>query len=824
MKRINYTLPVFIVLFCLHSFRAYCQADNDVQKNITAKLKAFSADHIAEKVYLHFDKPYYAAGDTIYFKAYVTMGDRHEPSRISGVLHVELVNTNNKADQSIKLPVTNGVAYGDFALPDSLPKGNYRVRAYTQWMRNDKEKYFFDQLIPVGSAAVNKVLQGRDKRQVAVNIKPEIQFFPEGGELVTGILTKVAFKAIGPNGLGIAVKGAVTDDAGNEVAKFTSAHLGMGYFYITPAEGKVYKASLTYVNGTQDVTQLPTIIPKGINLAITDSVSKYTVSISSNKAYYQENKYKAIYMLIYEGGVAATVASKLDSMVVKFDIQKRRLHSGIMQITLFSQMGEPLSERLIFVQNPDQLKLSVNPDKTTYNKRGHVQLSIHAANRVDSAVAGHFSVSVINESKVQIDENDEHTILNYLLLTSDLKGYIEQPNYYFNDINDRTRADLDLVMLTHGYRRFEWKRLINNDYPPVTKQPEQGLEISGIIKSPFGKPLSNGTITLLPSNGNSLLTSVSDDKGIFHFQNLVFTDTAHFVLSAVNGKGRNSTKITYLNDKLQSVVPENQLQNAPSNADTAMAVYLKNDKQQLDELLKYGIVKRIMLKEVNIREKKRDDDYRTFSLAGAGHADQVMHADEIERIQGPLTTSLNGRLRGVLFVGRPPFQVPVLTVGSMMSIGKNKAPSMLVVIDGMEGGDISTLNANDVETVEVLKSGNASIYGMSGGGGVLVITTKQGGRSPKDIASIGVLPIAVMGFYKAREFYSPKYENSSPTNIGIDLRSTIYWKPEVVTDKDGNASFDYYNADGTGIYRIVIEGIDEKGNLGRQVYRYKVGD
>ncbi len=806
MKRITFITSVFILLLCMVNLSAYSQADNAVQKNITAKLKAFSAAHTTEKVYLHFDKPYYAAGDTIYFKAYVTMGERHELSKISGVLHVDLVNTNNKADQSIKLPIADGVTHGDFALPDSLPKGNYRVRAYTQWMRNGGEDAFFDQLIPVGSATNNK-----SKHPAAVNAKPDMQFFPEGGELVAGIQTKVAFKAIGANGLGIDVKGIITDDTGNEVANFTSAHLGMGNFYFIPADGKTYKASLTYANGTKDITQLPAISLKGINIAVTDSVGKYTISINSNKAYYQENKDKPIYILIYEGGVAATVPSRLDSMIVKFDVQKRHLHSGVMQVTLFSENGEPLSERLVFVQNPDQINLTVNTDKTIYSKREKVQLSIHAANRLDSAVSGHFSVSVIDESKVPVDENDEHTILNYLLLTSDLKGYIEQPNYYFTGVNDKTSADLDLVMLTHGYRRFEWKQLLNNGYPPATYQPEQGLDISGMVKSLFGKPLANSTITLLPAKGGEPLTSVSDDKGIFHFNNLAFTDTVHFVLSAVKANGKNSTRISYFNKEPQPAVTANQLQNTSIIKDTVMAAYLNNDRMQQDELVKYGIVKRIMLKEVNIHVKKLDDNYRTQSFAGAGHADQVIHADQIGQIQGQLSTSLNGRLRGVVFKGSAPY----LTT----SLGRGP---MLVIVDGVEGVDISNLSSNDVETVEVLKYANASIYGMAGGHGVLIITTKQGDERNDDVASIGVLPIAVNGFYKAREFYSPKYDASAHANGGADLRSTIFWQPEVVPDKDGNALFNYYNADGTGNYRVVIEGIDEKGNLGRQVYRYKV--
>ncbi len=150
---------------------------------------------------------------------------------------------------------------------------------------------------------------------------------------------------------------------------------------------------------------------------------------------------------------------------------------------------------------------------------------------------------------------------------------------------------------------------------------------------------------------------------------------------------------------------------------------------------------------------------------------------------------------------------------------------MLLIVDGAEldPTTLTQIPSSDIETVEVLRFASASIYGMGGGRGVLVITTKQGGGLKlKDISSIGILPIAPMGFYKAREFYSPKYDNTASITGQRDLRSTIYWKPEIVTGKDGNASFEYYNADGTGTYRVVIEGVDDEGNLGTQVYRYRV--
>ena len=148
----------------------------------------------------------------------------------------------------------------------------------------------------------------------------------------------------------------------------------------------------------------------------------------------------------------------------------------------------------------------------------------------------------------------------------------------------------------------------------------------------------------------------------------------------------------------------------------------------------------------------------------------------------------------------------------MQIVKGNKAPQP----------NIDNINGNDVETVELLEGADASIYGMSAGIGVIVITTRHGANlEAKDIQSVGILPITVQGFYKAREFYSPKYDASIPINHP-DLRSTIYWAPELVTDKDGNASIDFYNADGKGNYRVVIEGVDEKGNIGRKVYRYRV--
>ncbi len=518
--------------------------DSTIVRNIASKLKAFSENHIAEKAYLHFDKPYYAAGDTMYFKAYLTQGENHRPSTISGVLHVDLVNTGSKVDQSINLQVIDGAAWGDFALPDSLPKGNYRVRAYTRWMLNGTRGYF-DQTIPVGSIRPAKTPESYIASAKKEN-KPDVQFFPEGGRLVNGISSKIAFKAIGSNGLGIGIKGELLDNENRTVTSFASEHLGMGCFYLQPMEGKSYKAKINYPDGSQDIIDLPAADTKGIVLTVNNDLKTHLkITIAATEAFYKENKNKDYALVIYSAGESSSFICKLDSELVTLDVPEQTLHTGIAPVTLFSPTGEPLCERLVFILSNDQLNLNVSSDKQVYSKREKVNIKLNVKNSLENASAGHFSVAVIDESKVQVDENAETTILTNLLLTSDLKGYVEQPNYYFTNATDKTNADLDLVMLTHGYRRFEWEPLLKDEYPPVSQRPEKGLEISGVVNAPNGKPLDNGTVFLLSMHGGPVLSQDIDKNGAFHFNDLTYMDNSGFVLKAVNAKLKSNTRLVY---------------------------------------------------------------------------------------------------------------------------------------------------------------------------------------------------------------------------------------------------------------------------------------
>jgi len=807
MRRIL-IISLVVSVCCLSNLLVYGQSANDIPKPIAGKPKPIRS---TEKAYLHFDKPYYAAGDTIYFKAYVTLGEKHQLSNLSGVLHIDLINTANKIDQSVKLPLANGLAWGDLTLPDTLPAGNYRIRAYTRWMLNEDD--YFGQVIPVGS--IHQLGIPENSVAKSVNAKPDIQFLSEGGSMAVGVRSKIAFKATDGNGLGMNVKGIIIDNTGKVAGEFTSAHLGMGYFELKPEEGRTYKAHMSLADGSKTSVDLPLPKSKGIVLTVNnDSIANAAVKVEANAAYYNENKGKDFNLLIYSGGITVTVQFKLDNPVVSLNIVKRLLQTGVARLTLTSPTDEPLCERLFFIQNYDQINLAVNSDKTIYTTREKVKIKLNARNRADSGVMGHFSVSVTDESKVPVDENTEKTILTNLLLTSDLKGFVEKPNYYFAAATDETRKNLDLVMLTNGYRKFEWKQVPEANTSSFAYLPEKGLEIDGTVKNILGKPLANATASLIALPGNQLFSIKTDDKGQFRFSNLAFTDTMQFILQAVNAKGGNNTELVY-NEEPEPAV-KSPLSGLSRDIPSVMDAYLQNSEKQQVELNKAGLGRGRILKEVRIKGTK-PDKYETQSLAGAGFAQQVIHNKDIGK-GSTLSVALTGKLAGIRFSNAG----DQIRGGVPLNIGGDP---LLVVVDGLEMGQrasIDFLNADNVETIEVLKGVTAGIYGSSGSNGVLVITTqKVKPKSLKDISSHGILPITVQGYQKVREFYSPKYENNTAYNRP-DLRSTIYWQPELITDKDGNASFNFYNADGKGNYRVVVEGIDEKGNLGRQTFTYKV--
>ncbi|HXH99747.1 MAG TPA: TonB-dependent receptor plug domain-containing protein [Sphingobacteriaceae bacterium] len=894
-------IPLTISAIALFGF----MADDDPLINIAQKLQKYRVEYAKEKVHIHMDKPYYAIGDNIWLKAYVVNAESNQLSNLSKILYVDLINEKDSIKQSLRLPLTAGMAWGDFVLSDSLREGNYRIRAYTTWMRNFGEGYFFDKTISIGnsistnyisdvsytfskignsekvianirytdldgnpvvnkdvnydvqldfrnilkgksttdtngniqlsfvntqpfilkSGRINTLLKINDKVIVSKNFPVkatssdvDIQFFPEGGNLISGVKSKVGIKAVGADGLGVNVKGHITDQNNNKVADISTEHAGMGNFTLFPTLNNTYKATIRFEDGSEKNYDLPATLEKGYTLAVRHlNMDSLSVKVSVSPSLIGTGP---ITLVAHTNGIINyTTKNNADAATFSAIIPKNRFSTGILHFTLFSPNNDPAAERLIFINRNDQLNIDLSTVKDEYKPRERVRIMLNHKKKQEKTVFGAFSIAVTDETKVIADETSETTILSNLLLTSDIKGYVEQPNYYFLSNNENTVRQLDNLLLTQGWRRFSWKNILSDSFPAITYNPEREMKISGTVLTGAGKPVPGGKVTLMSSSGEVfLIDTLTDSAGKFSFSNLFFADSTKFVVQARNARDKKNVEIVLDQIPPQLVTKSKNLAGIEVNVNKSMITYLRNSRDQFQDLRRFNMNKSIMLAEVKVVEKKQKVTHSS-NLNGAGNADAIITADQLQNCTS-LDQCLSGRAAG-LFV-----QNGVAYLFRNMSSSFSGPVPMQLIVDGtyVDPNFLSSINPNDVETIEVLKNiGNTAIYGMRGTGGVLIITTKRG-TSNQGYRSFapGIISYAPKGLYKVREFYSPNYDDPKIDLKTPDLRTTIYWNPHVITNQEGKAYVEFFNADGTGNYKVVVEGLDIEGKIGRSVYRYKV--
>jgi hypothetical protein len=807
---------------------SFAQSGNLILSARIEALQRYAATHPTEKVHLHLDRPWYGLGDTIWFKTYAVSGEFHKPTTVSSVLYTELINDKDSLLSRLIIPLNQGTGSGDFIIPYTYKSGVYRLRAYTNWMRNDSD-YFYDQPIIIGGLQ-SQIMTAKpyisnphtNNPAQTKSFKPDVQFFPEGGDLVAGMRSRVAFKALNSDGSAASIAGAITDQDGIVLATLNTRHAGMGQFQLTPVAGRHYIAKILCADGTGYTVDLPEAKDAGFTLSVNNSSNdSLYVKVAANYVLYRNRRDTSFYLIAQSGGKYYFAASgKLVNRVFTTQIAKTRFPSGILQFTLFSQSGEPLTERVVFVENNDQLKLNLSTGKPSYAPNENVMMSLTAKNKDGGAVTGSFSASVTDETQVPVDEPAETTIFTDLLLTSELKGHIENPNYYFDGENDKTRSDLDLLMLIQGYRRFEWKKILEQNNAEPTYKPETSLSLQGKITTPGKKPVSNAKVRLTSIKNYFAADTLTDANGNFTFSNLNFIDTSKVIINAKKEKGGDNVVVLVK----ELIYPKiNKMEVYNSYADSSFSPPVKEALTRTYIISEQEHLKNVHhLKQVDIKEKRRNpifepvySDNMKFSgnLNGPGNADQVILSDVIMRGGGgELSKILAGKVDhvnfngGLAYLGSPQKPMAIFIEGAQVS------PNML-----------DNINPDDIYSIEILRHGAyLAIYGSNAPHGALIITFKHGSdykatKGPVD----GLITYNFKGFYKTREFYSPKYKAGQAVNIA-DNRKTIYWNPYIITDANGKASFSFFNADSPGTYRVVIEGIDADGNLGRQVYRFKV--
>lgn len=753
-----------------------------------------------EKVYLHVDRPNYSSGDDIWFKAYLTEAFSNRLFDGSNILYVELVSPASAVLQRKAIRLENGVGQGDFKLPDSIPSGKYQIRAYTNWMRNFGEPFFFKTEIDINSL-LGIVMDKKKKKEEPAG-KPDIQFFPESGSLIEDVFSEVAFKAIDNQGKGLAAHGWIISSNGDTVVSFKTTHLGMGSFNFTARKGLTYIATGYYESGETFKLPIPAPLKNGFVLKVTDKgTENIVVTLKTNQETLTKLSGKTLTIVgVSREYPCVTLKVPLKAPLQNVMVKKSEFPGGIAKFTVYDTASVPQCERLFFIYPSGKLKLEVTPDHKGYQPRGKVTLNIAVRDTANNPVAANVSLAVVDNQLIKQRAHSSN-IFSYFLLESELKGPVEHPWYYFDPGNkDRTKA-MDLLLLTQGWRDFVWKLLPERlSYPyPI----EKGINITGKLRRLLkDTPIPGASISigLLGGTQPVLGTVTTDSTGRYYFGAGFFTGQRTLIISARNKNHKSQGWLSL--DSILGVPPPIDFRSVLTPE--ILAVNKEADRRY-NVMKQYRLSDTILLNEVVVKgRKKNNDETDDGNFRVYGHADYSIKVTDDMAGYSDVFQLIQGRVAGVMVMGSYPDV-------SISIRGGRGNPHFLLDGVSVDIDFIATLPVSAIDKIEVLKNaGNLAMFGSRGGNGVISVFTKKGASwNPKPI--FHSVNARVHGLDEARVFYSPKYDSPIPEHQKPDLRTTIFWAPDVAVDSTGNATVTFFNSDVSTSVQVSAEGISGNG-------------
>ena len=826
-----------------------------------------------EKLYLHLDKPFYGAGEKIWFKGYLVNAITHQDNAQSNFIITELINRSDSIVERKKIRRDSLGFHNAFTLPATLPAGDYYLRGYSNWMLNEDPDFFFSRNIKIGNSIDNTIVssieyqqeddthytakikftsnvqavfenttikylylengkiknKGKKKTEengwisislpdlkspVARRIEVEfddpqyiykrtfhlpvftndfdVKFFPEGGALINIPHQNVAFKAQGADGFSKEIEGFLFNSKGDTLTNFRSEHNGMGIFTMNPVNNETYYVTVRTNDSITKRFDLPAIEPKGISIAMSHYKQEIRYEIQKTEATEWPQK---LFLLAHTRGKLA-ILQPINPKRTFGKMNDSLFTEGITHFMLIDEQGNALSERLIFVPDHKPNQWQITTDQPTYGKREKVSLQITAKDSEGNPVEGTFSVSITDRKSIQPDSLADN-ILSNLLLTSDLKGYVEDPAFYFLNQDARTLRSIDYLMMTHGWRRHKMENVLRTPSLNFTNYIEKGQTISGRIMGFFGANVKKGPICVLAPKYNIIATTETDEKGQF-IVNTSFRDSTTFLVQARTKKGFAGVDI--LMDPPQYPVATHK---APyfNGSTTFMENYLMNTR---DQYYMEGGMRVYNLKEVTVTAKRERPSSKSIYTGGIN-----TYTVEEDRLQGYGQTAFDAASR-----------LPSVTItnGSEIHIRNNSEPAIIVIDDIVyeDASDIlKDIQVSDMSSISLLRGADAVILGPRASGGAVVITLKDPRNLPARPAQ-GIITYTPLGYSESVEFYHPTYDTPEKKNAQrSDFRSTVYWNPELRLDAEGKATIEYYTPDSTAPEDIIIEGVDKNGKVCR---------
>lgn len=789
-----------------------------------------------EKSYVQSDKASYVAGEDIWFKAYLVNAQTKVRINTSNVLYVELISPIGKVLDRETINLQNGLGEGDFALPANAATGNYRIRAYTNWMQNFGDLFMFEKIIQV--AAEPTVKKTFPERYVPTfvreNMPPNlpgsnhILFFAEGGNMVLGVQSQLAFKAVDSYGIGISIKGKIINSNGDSITTFTTSHAGMGSFVFAPQAGLVYKAVGKYANREMFEVELPSALPIGYVMGISDEDNKIKIKLQADAT--TANKLSGKLMVIIKsiGKKAFTDSSIiLVNQQAMVTIAKSSLPQGINIVTLYDEKRRPTCERLFYVDNGPAVNFKITTDKPSYDSREKATANILVTNAQGEPVQARLSMAVTNAIIVP---SSNSSIVSYLNLESEIRGVIENSVQYFDITNTKRLPQLDLLLQTQGWRQFLWRRLLDTTIV-IKYMPEPGITLSGKVEkllSKKGLPDMNITLYAEKSKGDKLLLTTTNADGRYFMDGLPLYGQQDVRLSARNSKSlKREGKI--LLDSLYgkpypvskasdlifdtSAVTHNFWQQAAKLKKTMLDEDIK-DKGELQNVTVIGQQKTIRLTE-DVGMRFGADSLFVIKTADGEY--KTLENFILQRYPGAFT---NADQDGFFFYGdggarlRPRWVVDGredrFGTGNSMDVDEETGRN-----DGAyDRVDYFNIPINKVKTVAV-----TPIINQSGKQIMVIHLTLLPGAL--DVPDFTIVNATINGYYEARKYYEPTFVSNTGNVKKSDLRTTIFWAPMLQTDADGKVSVTFTNSTSKSV-EVCVEGITDGGIPVAATLKYSV--
>jgi hypothetical protein len=779
-----------------------------------------------EKIYIHTDAENYFTGDTVWFKIYLTDSRSGQLIPRAENVYVNLIDGSGASVNQLVLLCANGQASGSFSVSDKIKPGNYLLQAYTNYLFNfSPDSYFYKQ---ISISRISGTARSSAKIDRTTNMVADVAFMPEGGVLLGNITNLVAFKAISKLGYGVNARGTVKDEKGLVVATFKTDYKGMGLLFLTPEPGKSYFAT---IEGFPSFRYKFEPVTDGIKIQLVNHTTKEVIlNIASNsESLSDENFYIAN---MHRGEVLFYQAFKMDGSNKLFKFENSALKPGINRLVLLDKTLKPVSERLLFSRITNINNLVVQPDKEVFKTRKEILIQINDEKYADANYFSNLSVSVVHE--LVVPENGfSKNILSQYLIDSELNGYVESSADLFTDNELSSETKLRLVMLTNGFSNYFW-----NSAPEKTTQlkfkQEAGISLKGVAKNMLtGNVIENGEITLAIQKNNEVafVTQKTDSLGRFDLTGLLFNDTATIHVQAKTSAGKMNVEV-FIEPVFKSA-GASEFQTKQLGERTNELWKLANLKYQIyNENRKFQPkVQTVRTTKANQNNIEADGHFRLYESA-----DFVLQVGEFEQSYDNVLDYMVGKIPGVDINGND------IRIRGSSSFGSNATP--LFLLDGVpmvgmqsinlppevtqtnDSDDDKTIESNeqliqtvraipmsDVDKIEVLKSAhNTAVFGIKGANGVIAIYTRRGKMGDGSSVGKGIIENKVTGYSKYREFYSPKYTPQNLKEKRPDLRTLLYWNPEVIT-KAGNAELKFFSSDQPGKYNIIVEGIGSDGRI-----------